>query len=318
MRKSAQYVHNKVLVSGGAGYIGSVLIKKLLKHKYAVSVLDIAPLAKDLEYLPKKIEFVLGSIQNISSDIFKNVSSVIHLAGISSESEAAKNPRLTQKLNTKAAILFARKAKGAGVKRFIFASSSSVYNQGMDRQNKAKYETDEVFPKGNYSISKYNAEKKLLSLSDSNFTVVILRKATVGGYSPKMRYDLVVNAMVKSVLEKGYIKIFCKGLQWRPLISVNDVAQAYYKALTAPKEKVAGQICNIGYDNFMIKDIALLVQKTIKKHFSKNSEIIFEHNDRKDLSYKMTTLKAKRVLRFIPKTTVEQIVIDLVSNLKQK
>ena len=201
------------------------------------------------------------------------------------------------------------------VKRFIFASSSSVYDKGMGKEDCPKSENTQVSPDGAYSISKYEAEKELLMLCDKKFSVVILRKATVCGFSPAMRFDLVVNAMVRSALTNGYIRVFCKGLQWRPLISIGDVAQAHYKTLIAPKQNVAGQIFNIGFSNFRVRDIASLVQKTMIKHFSLHPKIIFEQNNRKDRSYRIITKKAKDMFGFTAKIKIEKTNADLVKKL---
>lgn len=304
-----------ILVTGGAGYIGSVLVNTLVKKGYFVRVIDREPPA---ESMPSQVEFIQEDIRRAPKDILKNVASVIHLAALSNETLANRYPEETKEINTKATIHLAKKAKEEGVSRFIFASSSSIYDVGIASERGEQAENAQIFPDGEYSISKYNAEKALLTLSDQNFSVIILRKATVCGYSPNMRLDLVVNAMIKSVLEKGIIKVFCKGLQWRPLISVDDVARVYHKSLIGPKDKIGGQIFNIGTDNFRVRDIALLIQKTMKKHFSINPEILFEHDDRTDRSYRIITTKAKEILAFIPEDTIEQTIIDLVVKIKQK
>lgn len=304
-----------ILVTGGAGYIGRVLIDTLIRKGYRVRVIDIQPLA---EKLSPNLEWIQEDIRKFPEDIFKNVSAVIHLAALSNERLANSNPKETKEINVSAAINLAKKAKKAGVSRFIFASSSSIYDVGILNERGEQTEDARVFPTGEYSISKYEAEKGLLSISDKNFTVVILRKATVCGYSSNMRFDLVVNAMVKNLLEKGYIKVFSKGLQWRPLISVVDVAGVYCRSLIAPKDKIGGQIFNISFDNFKVKDIASLTQKTMIKRFSINPQIVFEQNNRLDRSYRITTTKAKDVLKFIPKITIGQTIIDLVMRIKQE
>lgn len=308
----------KVLVTGGAGYIGSVLVPTLAKKGFRLCVLDVKKIHKTiLESHRNNITYIQTDIRNVTPRIFKDISAVIHLAGVSAESSASKHPRLTQHVNTHATLELAKKAKRAGVERFVFASSSSVYDRGIMNEEGEKHEDSFVSPDGPYSVSKHQAEKGLLSLSDKNFSVVVLRKATVSGVSPKMRFDLVINAMVKSVLENGYLRVFTRGLQWRPIISIDDVAKAYYLALVQPQNKVAGHIFNIGYNNFLVKDLALLVKKTCSNYFSLNPKIIFEKGGRKGRSYRMKTEKAKKILQFTAKISIEDVILDLVKKFKK-
>ena len=306
----------KILITGGSGYIGSVLVNYLLKKNLSVRVIDILPFSGHIpQQYKKKFEYIQSDIRKIKSTLFKNIFAIIHLAAFSNETSSDKNPNETKRINTLAAIALAQKAKELNVKRFIFASSSSIYDKGMDKEDGPKSENTQVSPTGAYSITKYEAEKELLTFSDKKFSVVIFRKATVCGFSPVMRFDLVVNAMVKSALTNGHIRVYCKGLQWRPLISVSDVSQAYYRILTAPKQNVAGQIFNIGLNNFRVRDIASLIQETIKKYFYINPKIIFEQNDRKDRSHRIGTKKAKDIFGFTAKITIEKTIIDLVKKL---
>lgn len=301
----------KVLVTGGSGYVGSILVEYLLQKGLSVRIMDHS------DPVNRSVDFVRADIQHVPESVFDNISSVVHLAGFSNESAADKNPGLTQKINTLSAIDLAKKAKKSGVKRFVFASSAAIYDQGIENATEEKTEDAIVKPKGFYSISKYKAEQGILPLNDNNFSVVVLRKATVNGFSPKMRFDLVVNAMVKAAITNKQIKIFSKGLQWRPIISISDVSEAYYKTLIQPKEKISGQIFNIVYDNFLVKDIAILVQQTLSKEFSIETQILSEGDDLKGRSYRMTKQKAHDVLGFTATTTVEDIVKHLFRNFQE-
>lgn len=312
-------LRKKVLVTGGSGYIGSVLVPTLLQKGFFVRVLDIAPFTAPIPRQYKKyFEYVQKDIRRIESPLVTDIFAIIHLAAFSDEPAANKNLVETKEVNTNATFHIAKMAKKIGVARFVFASSASLYDFGIGNKKGPQVETAAIAPKGAYSKSKYQAEKKLLTLADEKFTIVILRKATVCGFSPTMRFDLVVNAMVKSAVFHNYIKVFCRGLQWRPLISINDASEAYYKGLTVHKALARNQIFNIAYDNFLVKDIASLVQKTLEKHFSIHTKVIFEQDDRRDRSYQMEKDKAQDVLDFKAKTTIEDTIIDLAGRLRKK
>ncbi len=311
--------NDKVLVTGGSGYIGSTLVLSLLKKRLSVRVIDIAPFHTPVPSIyQKRFEFIQSDFRQIEDSHLQDVFAIIHLAAFSDEASANLDPVETKAVNTDATIALAKKAKGIGVKRFIFASSSSLYDLGIDQENGAKSEDDAIFPTGNYSTSKHQAEIGLLEVMDKDFFVVILRKGTVFGYSPTMRFDLVVNAMIKKALTGGIIKVFCRGLQWRPLLSVDYAAAAYYCALKAPASKISGQIFNIAYDNFLVKDIAKIVQSTLATQFATQSEIVFEHDDRKDRSYRINTQKARDVLGFTAQLPFKEAIIRLAKHVQEK
>lgn len=309
---------NSILITGGAGYIGSLLTAALAKKGHNVKVYDQFYFGKEpLQHLNGFVTRVKGDIRNLPNDLFENVSSVIHLAGLSNDPTAEFNPKANFEINTEATVRLANAAKKSGVKRFIFASSASIYDLGLEKKHNMKNEKSKVNPKAAYSLSKRKAEKSLLKFSDKNFCVTSLRKGTVFGFSPRMRYDLVVNTMVKNALSKGKIIVFCKGLQWRPLVDISDAVSAYELALEAPFKKINGEIINISLDNFLMKDLANIVQKTLKKYFGLNINVLFEQDDRKDRSYKVSTEKAKKLLGFSPKRSIEESVIDLVKKIQK-
>ena len=148
-------------------------------------------------------------------------------------------------------------------------------------------ETSKVSPKAAYSLSKYQAEKKLIALRSNDFHPVIFRQGTVYGFSQRMRYDLVVNTMVKDALYKKEIKVFCKGEQWRPLVDVNDVAQAYIVASTCNVQIISGQIFNLVYKNYRMLDLAHIIKNVLKTHKNLNVKIIVDYQDRKNKNYKI-------------------------------
>lgn len=303
-----------VLVTGGCGYVGSVLVRRLSRLNYSVRVLDNLFFGNTVDNV-KNVEVINEDIRHIQNHIFENVDTIIHLAAISNDETADLNPSTNFEINTKATKSLANNAKRSGVKRFIFASSSSIYDIDTN-ENNVKNEDSNVNPTRAYSVSKYQAERELLKIADEKFCVTIFRMGTIFGFSPRMRYDLVVNAMVKDALLKGLIKIFSKGLQWRPLIDVNDVAKAYCLALNSPSQKINKQIINISLENFLIKDVAVIIQKTLLDSFNILTKIIYKDSKTQDRSYKMSNQKAKLLLKFTPSSTITNSVIKLVKKIR--
>jgi nucleoside-diphosphate-sugar epimerase len=166
-------------------------------------------------------------------------------------------------------------------------------------------------------VSKYLAEKEVLKLADNNFIPIVFRKGTVYGYSPRMRFDLIVNTMVRDALLYGKLHIFCRGKQWRPLVSIEDVATAYLLALEAPKEKVKRKIINIAAGNYQVKDVANEVKRAFKNEFNMPITLVYEQDNKKDRSYKVETTRAERLLSFKPTHTIYSSVCELVSQIQQ-
>ena len=250
----------KILVTGGAGYIGSVLVRDLLNKNYSVRVFDSLYFGdeslKELENNPN-FELIKGDIQNLSNfpSLLDGIDAVIHLAGISNDPSCDLDPYYTRKVNVDASKKLAIMCKEKGVKRFIFSSSCSVYGAGITTQ------LDEHSPKAPVSLyakTKLEFENMLLELMGENFYPTILRNGTVFGYSPKMRFDLVVNLMTKNAIKDKKIFVLGGGKQWRPHVHVKDVSKALIKVLESPIEKVKGETFNVGSNdlNFQIYKIA--------------------------------------------------------------
>lgn len=253
-----------ILVTGGAGYIGSVLLNKLVEENYQVRVLDLLIYGDEGIRKHKNIELVTEDIRDSKKQIFSGIKHVIHLAGFSNDPTANFAPQINSDINTIATIRLAKFAKNSGVKRFIFASSCSIYDQGVNGGQTLQDENSIVNPQAHYSLSKYNAERELLKLATNQFEVIIVRKGTVYGWSDRMRFDLVINTMLKDAFTKGEINVYCGGRQWRPLISVNDVAQVYLSLLKTNDKNINKQVINVLAFNKTIKELALTIQKMIK------------------------------------------------------
>ena len=256
----------RVLVTGGAGYVGCVLVKKLLEKGYQVRVLDKLIFGKEpLAEFANNPNFNLqvGPVEDkyILEKCLKGVDAVIHLVGLSNDPSCEIDSELTRKENIEATKILLEMCKGRSVKRFIFASSCSVYGFTGDI-----VVTEESIPNPltAYARSKIDCEKLILPAADKNFTTVCLRKATIYGPSPRMRFDLVINAMTGTALSEGKITIN-GGEQWRPHLHVEDAAEVYLFMLEAEKAKISGQVFNIGsnHQNIKIADLAKRISRII-------------------------------------------------------
>lgn len=306
----------KILLTGGLGYVGTALAEKLINENYDLTILDKFYFGNNIsEHIKKKIIFVKADLRDIPINLVKKFSVIIHLAGISNDPTAEFNPKANFEINHTATINLAKKAKKSGVRKFIFASSCSIYDMGIANESGLKNEDSPVYPKAPYSLSKYMAEQELLQLNDKNFSVVILRKGTIFGYSERMRYDLVINAMIKNALLERKVRVFCKGIQWRPMLNIKDASSAYMLALANDSQKINGQIINILNNNFQVKDLALIVQKVIASELKKDVEIVFEQDNKKDRSYRVEGKKAKKLLGFHPSDNIYDEVITMVRQI---
>lgn len=307
-----------VLVVGGAGYVGSVLVRELLERGYAVRVYDRLLYGDaGLAGVRERLELIPGDIREIPDSIFEDVAAIIHIGGLSNDPTAEYNPRANMQINTVATEHLARAAKQRGIRRFLFASSASIYDLGLDDEAHAtvRDENSPVRPRAAYSTSKYEAERTLLALNDPGFSVTILRKGTVFGFSPRMRYDLVVNTFVKDALAKGQLTVHAGGEMWRPLVDVRDVARAYITCLAAEEESVRGQIYNVVLGNFRISELALHVQHGLEQCGLRVS--IHSDSDYRGVrSYRISGQKIRHELGFEPTVTVEQSVRDMVERIR--
>lgn len=300
----------KVLVTGGAGYLGSVLVNKLLEKGYEVTVLDIAMFGAEclLPHLGKQnFKFIKGDIrdkkllQNILKDKFY---AVFHLAALVGEPACEGNPQLAEDINCKATIGLSELAKKSGVKRFIFISSASNY--GVSKPNELADEKSPLNPLTLYAKTKVDAEKGILPLSDFNFSVCIVRLAALFGLSPKMRFNLLINELVRDACF-GKDMVLYKENSWRPYTHTEDGADAFIAILEADVQAISGQIFNVGTENYKKKDLVTL----IKKHITKIN-IINKGGEADNRDYKVSFEKIKRMLNFSPKKSVMNGIEELI------
>jgi len=299
----------KILITGGAGYVGSALVPKLLKRGYAVNVIDLMLYG---ETLPKheNLRIFRSDIRDIQKlkDSLKDVDAVIHLACISNDPSFELDKNLGKKINFDIFEPMVNEAIKAGVKKFIYASSSSVYGV-KDEPNVS--ENMSLEPLTDYSKFKAKCEEILIKYKSEEFTPVVIRPATVCGFSPRQRLDLVVNILSNLAFNKKKITVF-GGPQLRPNIHIDDMVDAYLLVLNSEKEKISGKIYNVGYENQSVSDLALVVKDVV----GDDVEIITQTSD-DNRSYHISSKKIFNDLGFKAKKTVKNAVEDLVSAFKK-
>ena len=299
-----------VLITGGAGYIGSVLSRQLLELGYKVKVLDKLFFGedsiKDLEN-NSNFKFIKGDIFNkeILVRELSDSDAVINLAAIVGEAACLCQKDVALRTNYLGAVYVARLCKVLGIRRFIQASTCSTY--GQSEENLIVREDSNLFPVDFYGETKIYAERDLARLIDDNFNPTILRFSTVYGLSPRMRFDLVVNTLTKKAVKEGEITIF-GGDQWRPLVHVSDAARAISLVLKAPLEKVGNQIFNVGNndENYIISDISQLVKECVPEVKVNKIENV---GDRRN--YRVDFTKISKALNFFPKKNVRDGIEEI-------
>ena len=284
--------------------MGAVLIPQLLKEGYDVTVLDLMIYGEDT--LPKhpRLIAVKGDIrdQELLKQIIPDHDAVIHLACISNDPSFELNPELGKSINLDAFRPLVEISKNASIKRFIYASTSSVY--GIKDESDV-HENMELEPLTDYSRFKADCEKILADYQSEDFTTVTIRPATVCGYSPRQRLDVIVNILTNLAYNKREITVF-GGDQLRPNIHIQDMVEAYMILLTAPKEKIAGEIFNAGYENKPVKELA----GTVKSVVGEDVQLVTTPTD-DNRSYHISSRKIKEELGFEAKHTIREAVEDL-------
>jgi len=291
----------KILLAGGAGYIGTELCKRLLKLDYMVTVID------DLwfgNHLDPKIELIKKDLFQVSHTELKGYDTVIFLAGVSNDPMAEFSPSENFIQNAACPAYLAYESKRAGVKRFIYASSCSVYGYTVDELYDESAPTTCGYP---YGISKLQGENGVMQLVDKNFSGISLRQGTVCGYSDRMRFDLVVNTMFKNAITLGEITVNNPSI-WRPIYHIQDACSAFIRAIQAP-ENISG-IFNVASDNYTLGQIGDIVSAEMSRNLKK--EIKMHINDMQDFrNYKVSTTHAKNTLGFTPIYGIKDIINQL-------
>jgi len=298
-----------VLVTGGAGYVGAVLVPKLLDKGYKVKVLDLYLYGEDVFDSVKghsNLEHVKGDIRDraLLERVIPGCNAVIHLACISNDPSFELNLELGKSINYDAFIDLVKVSKACEVRRFIYASSSSVY--GIKEVPNVTEDLP-LEPLTDYSKYKALCETVLLEQRTPGFTTLIIRPATVCGYSPRLRLDLSVNILTNHAVTNRQIKVF-GGEQMRPNIHIEDMAEVYVKSLEWPDAAIDGKIYNVGYHNHKVREIADIVKNVV----GGDVKIVTTPTD-DNRSYRVSSDKIKRELGFAPSRTIEDAVRDLVA-----
>lgn len=303
----------KVLVTGGAGYIGSVMVQMLLDEGFDVVVLDRfffgKETLKDVDGHPR-LTLVKDDIRWFDPSLMKGVDAVIDLAALSNDPSGELDPKITMEINYKGRVRVARLAKKHGAEKYIFASTCSVYGFQEEIVN----ENSPTNPLTTYAKSAILAEQDIMPLGNSEFSVTFLRQATVYGLSPRMRFDLVINAMVLYLWKERKLRIMRDGKQWRPFVHIKDTSRAFIKVLEADNDMVNKQIFNVGSNNqnYQILPLAQMLADAL------GMELQYEwYGDPDKRSYKVDFSKIKEVLGFKPKYTPKDAAKEIYQALDE-
>jgi nucleoside-diphosphate-sugar epimerase len=297
----------KLLIAGGAGYVGSVLIPRLLERGYKVDVVDLFWFGN---HLPRPVGTLNKDIFHLTTEDLEPYDQVLFLAGLSNDPMAEYSPSKNFIFNAAAPAYLAYIAKKAGVKRYIYACSCSVYGY---TENELYDELRPVSSSYPYGVSKLQGEQAVMQMRDDEFSVISLRKGTISGYSPRMRLDLVINTMFRNALRDGEIMVNNPTI-WRPILSIDDAATAYIRAIEA-NPKISG-VFNIASGNYTVGEIGDLVKAAVEEKIGETIHLIIKHVQ--DVrNYKVSVEKAANVLSFHPTGDVKSIVYNLLSNAEK-
>jgi nucleoside-diphosphate-sugar epimerase len=303
--------HRTVLVTGGAGYVGSALVPKLLAAGHRVKVLDLYLYGDVLQAVADNpnLEQIKGDMRNraLLEKSLPGCDSVIHLACISNDPSFELDPGLGKSINYDAFFDLVAVAKDVGVRRFVYASSSSVY--GVKKEENVTEELA-LEPLTDYSKYKALCEEVLLKEQSRDFTTLVLRPATVCGYAPRLRLDLSVNILTNHAVNKGKITVF-GGAQKRPNIHIDDMVDLYLQSLTEPDERIAGKIFNAGYENHTMNEIASIVKDAV----GGNPEITTAPTD-DNRSYHISSEKIRRELGFVARHSIREAAAGVAAALR--
>ena len=297
----------RILVAGGAGYIGSVLVPLLLERGYEVDVVDLLWFGN---HLPPEVKVSKRDLFDCTAEDLAGYDQVVFLAGLSNDPMAEFSPAMNFVHNGALPSYLAYTAKRAGVQRFIYASSCSVYGYTIDQLYDEDCPVTCGYP---YGISKLQGERGVLQLKDDKFSAIALRQGTVCGYSRRMRFDLIVNTMFRTAICDGQITINNPSI-WRPILDVRDTARAFLRAVQA-SPSISG-VFNVASGNYTVGQIGDMVKDEVEAATGRTVKLNLK-NLQDFRNYKVTCERAKMVLGFMPKYTITDITQSLYSHLSE-
>jgi len=308
---------NKIFITGGSGYVGNVLVQRLLKKGHVVTSFDSGfygygnhDLISNKNF--KLIKADLRDKKKLNESI-KGNDIVLHLACVSNDPSFELDPKISKEINFDIFESLVKISKKNGIRKFIYCSTGSVY--GFSKAKKVT-ETQKLVPMTQYNTYKAKCEPILFNFGDKNFLTTIIRPATVCGYSPRMRFDLTVNILTNQAYNNSLIKVF-GGEQFRPNIHIIDMCRVYEALLSAEENKINCQIFNTGFKNYKIKDIALKIKNIFKKKLDR--EIILEKISSDDKrSYRLNSEKFEKVLNFKFKYDIDYAINELIYSFERK
>lgn len=307
----------RILVTGHNGYIGSILTDELIKKNYEIVGYDIGYFddCNLVNLENQKFKQINKDIRDIAINDLESIDVVIHLAGLANDPLGDLDPKLTEEINYQSTVKFAKICKQAKVKRFIYASSQSMYGIS-DNQEELEEDNSKKNPVTAYAKTKWKAESEIKTLNDDNFSVISFRPSTVYGVSPRLRCDIVYNSLVACAYTTGKIEILSDGTPWRPVIHIKDLCSAFIAGIKAPKELVSGESFNVGIvnGNYTVKELAKAAQSVVP-----GSELIFLNQHSDPRTYKVSFNKITNILKeyFKPEWSLERGGLELVNFFKK-
>ena len=302
-----------VLVTGAGGYIGSVLVPKLLSKGYRVKAVDRYFFGRRFDE-HDNLQIIKEDTRRLKEEVFADVDYVIDLVSISNDPSGERFKEATYQINHISRVRTANIAKTMGVKRYILPSSCSIY--GFQKEKVS--ETSKTNPLTVYAKANEKAEKGVLPLADNNFVVTVIRQATVFGYSPRMRFDLAINGMTYGAWKNKKLPLMRDGSQYRPMVHVQDTTDVMCMLLKADKDKINGEMFNVGGEelNYQIGKLGKIVAEIVGEYLGKKIEIEW-YGDPDHRSYQVSFEKIKNILGWEPKWNAEKGVLDLVQKLQE-
>jgi len=302
----------QILVTGGAGYIGSVLIRHLLEKGYKVKCLDRFFFGKESladVSTNSDLELIEDDIRWFDPDLLNGVDAIVDLAALSNDPSGELDPQMTFDINHKGRARVAELSKKHGVKQYVLASSCSIYGF----RDEVADETTSANPLTTYAKANFMAENDVLSLADSKFIVTALRFATVYGLSQRMRFDLALNGMTLGLFKNNKIPLMRDGKQWRPFIHISDVARAYSAVIESSHDVINGQIFNVGSDeqNYQLFDLARIIGDSINSTYQIEWYGSVDHR-----SYRVSFKKFHDVLKFDALHSSKEAAVEIYNALK--